>query len=289
MDTAHAPVRFGINLMAWSATVGAAELALLPEIAAYGYDGVELPLLVPDEIDPVAVRSALSVSNLACTASSALPGDTSLLESSQHKRTLDWFDRTCSLAAECGATLLCGPLYAPVGKLAGRPRTHSEWQACVDGLQQVGELAGQYGLIVALEPLNRFETYFLNTAADAVRLVEEVGSPAIAVHLDTFHMNIEEHDLAVAITAAGPHLAHVHFSENDRGIVGTGHIHWAGVVAALQESGYTEQPNTWIVAETFSGVLPELAAAAAIWRQLYPDAEIYARESLAAMRALCRR
>lgn len=276
-------MRFGINLMAWSAGVGAEELALLPRLAEMGYDGVELPILQPDLIDPQAVRDALRQAGLRCTASSAMPHGGSLLTPSEHPTALEWLDRCCRVAAGCEATLLCGPLYSPVGLLTGRPRTAAEWDACVKGLRAAGKIAERYGIILALEPLNRFEAYFLNTAADALRLVEEVNHPLVGILLDTFHMNIEEQDPAAAITLAGPHLVHFHASANDRGTVGSGHIHWPAIGQALQASGYAELPETWMVAETFSAVLPELAAATAIWRRIIPDPWIYARDSLTSM------
>lgn len=282
-------MRFGINLMAWSAGVSAEELALLPRLAEMGYDGVELPLLQPDLLDPVAIHAALRQAGLRCTASSAMPRGGSLLIPSEHPIALAWLDRCCRVAAACGATLLCGPLYSPVGLLAGRPRTAGEWDACVQGLRAVGKIAERYGIIIALEPLNRFETYFLNTAADALRLTEEVDHPLIGILLDTFHMNIEEQDPAAAITQVGPHLVHFHASANDRGTVGSGHIDWSATAQALHASGYAGLPETWMVAETFSAVLPELAAATAIWRRIIPDPWLYARASLAAMHSFMER
>jgi D-psicose/D-tagatose/L-ribulose 3-epimerase len=278
-------IRLGINLMAWSGQIGPAELALLPGIAALGYAGVELPLLSPDSVDPDAVRDALQATGLACTASSALPPGASLLDPDQRERGVAWIDRILSIASRCGARLLCGPLYHPVGALPGRPPNASEWESCVLGLRAAGTRAADRGMVLAIEPLNRFETHFLNTTADAVRLLDAVDHSAVRLHLDTFHMNVEEKDLPTAVRQAGWRVAHVHFSENDRGIVGTGHLAWSAVVDALRAIGYLED-DRWITFETFSSAVPEIAAATAIWRPLVPDAWTYARESLAFARKL---
>jgi D-psicose/D-tagatose/L-ribulose 3-epimerase len=278
-------VRLGINLMAWSGMVGPAELALLPRLAALGYDGVELPLLEPDQIDAGRVRAALVVAGLACTASGALPRGASLLDPAERERGVAWLDRCLAVAAACGATLLCGPLYAPVGVLPGRPPTPAEWESCVLGLRAAGERAAVHGVRLAIEPLNRFETHFLNTAADGLGLLAAVDSAAVGLHLDTFHMNIEEQNLAAAVQQAEARLMHVHFSANDRGIVGSGHIDWTGVRDALRAAGY-DRPEGWVVAETFTGTVAAIAAATAVWRPLVPDPWTYAAESLTFMRRL---
>jgi D-psicose/D-tagatose/L-ribulose 3-epimerase len=276
-------MRLGLNLLLWSGGVGRAELDLLPRIAETGYDGVELPLLAPDAVDASAVRRALESSGLACTASSALPRGASLLDPEQRRRGVAFLGQTAAVAAECGASVLCGPLYSPVGVLPGRPRTPAEWASCVEGLRSAGDLAASHGVVLALEPLNRFETHFLNTVDDAVALLDEVGHPSVALHPDTFHMNIEEKEPTAALARGARHTRHVHFSENDRGTVGSGHVDWPGVARSLRASDY----QGWVVAETFAGRVPEIAAATAIWRDdIVPDAWAYARDSLTFMRRL---
>ena len=272
----------GINLMAWSGRVGPEELALLPRLAELGYDGVELPIFDPDAVDPVMVRGALRSAGLRCTVSSALQGGGTLLETTYVPRTLTYLRRVLEVGAALGAEVLCGPLYDPVGGLTGWPRTQVQWEICVEALRSLASAAEEAGVLVAIEPLNRFETYFLNTAADGARLVEEVRRESIGLHLDTFHMNIEEKNVPAAFLAAGRALKHVHFSENDRGTVGSGHVDWVGVRDALVAIGY----QGWVVAETFTGAVPDIAAATAIWRPIVPDPWVYAAESLAFTRRL---
>ncbi len=275
-------MRFGINLMAWAGTIGPAEIALFPTLAQVGYAGVEIPLLVPDDLDVPAVRGALRDSGLACTISSALPDGASLLVPSERARGIEFLRRCLMIAATLDAEVLCGPLYAPVGRMTGSPRTSEEWHSCIRSLREVARIAEDCGVVLALEPLNRFETYVLNTAADACQLVGEVGSPFVGVLLDTFHMNIEEKDPVSAVIYSGPHLRHVHLSENDRGVVGRGHLPWSDISRALRTIAY----KGWLVCETFNGRIPTLAAATAIWRPLFSDPETYARESIRFLRAV---
>jgi D-psicose/D-tagatose/L-ribulose 3-epimerase len=163
--------------------------------------------------------------------------------------------------------LIAGPTYAPVGHLPGRRRNRDEWKWGVDFHQHLGPLLAGAKVRMAVEPINRFETYFLNTAADAVKFVEEIGSPHIGILLDTFHANIEEKNVPDAYRLCGKWLRHVHTCENDRGIPGTGHVDWRGVFQALRDIGY----DGWLTIESFNGTIAELAAATAIWRDLAPS------------------
>ena len=268
--------------MAWTGSVDGAALALLPGIAELGYDGVELPIFAPETVDATTVRRALESNRLAATVSTALPRGASLLDPSERPRGVELLGRIAAIAAECGATLLCGPIYAPVGQLPGRPRTQAEWDSCVIGLREAGDRAARHGVTLAIEILNRFETHFVNTTQDGIALVEEVAHPNVTLHLDTFHLNIEEKSIPAAIQRAGHHLAHVHAAENDRGVVGSGHVDWPGIAAALRQTDY----SGWVTAETFTGSIPEIAAATAIWRPIVPDGWTYARESLQTLRRL---
>ncbi|MBX6772537.1 MAG: sugar phosphate isomerase/epimerase [Chloroflexi bacterium] len=275
-------MKLGVNLMVWTGPFTDADLPLLDRCAAMGFDGVEIPLLALDTFDPRRLRERLDALGLGRTASGSLPPGCGLLDAAEREHGVAWLGRLIATCAEIGASVLTGPFYAPVGRLVGRGPTPAEWESAVYALRAVGRIAADHGVTVTIEPLNRFETYFLNTAADAVRLVEAVDSPAVAVQLDTFHMNIEEKSLPGAIRAVGRRLGHVHCSENDRGIVGTGHLDWPGVIAALHAVGYAG----WLTIESFGQPLPALAAAAAIWRPLAPNADALARESLAFLRAL---
>jgi D-psicose/D-tagatose/L-ribulose 3-epimerase len=179
-------------------------------------------------------------------------------------------------AAEVGAKIIAGPLYSPVGLMTGRRRTDDEWKRVINCYQAIGSTLAEYDVTIAIEPLNRFETYFLNTAADAVALCDAIGHPNVGILFDTFHANIEEKDVAAAYRTVARHLKHVHTCENDRGIPGTGHIDWPGVFQALRDIRY----DGWLTIESFGFALGELSAAASIWRDIAPSPESIAFEGV---------
>jgi D-psicose/D-tagatose/L-ribulose 3-epimerase len=181
-----------------------------------------------------------------------------------------------------GGRLLTGPLYSPVGYLVGRRRTEDEWGWCRDVLKEAAKKAQQYGITMALEFLNRFETFFLNTSDDTVQMCKDVGEPNVKVHFDTFHANIEEKDLIEAVRNTGEFLGHFHASENDRGMIGSGHIPYPEIFGVLKEMGYDD----WVVIESFGSSFKELAAACCIWRDLVPNPEAFATEGLAYLKGL---
>lgn len=273
-------MRVGINLMAWSDTVGEQELHMLPWLKQLGYDGIEIPILAPDRIDTVSLRSALDASGLSCTASTALPFGTTLLDPEASSGAKAFLRQCIEVAGNLGAEVLCGPLYAPVGQ-HNRPPQGKDRDACVLALQELAPIAEHHKVQLAVEPINRFETAFLNTLGDATALVQRVAHPFVGIVADTFHMNIEEKDSPASLTSAGRSLVHMHFSENDRGVIGTGQVPWPQVMAALRALPY----RGWVVFETFAGHVPQLAAATAIWRPLVPSPERYAEESLEAFRS----
>jgi D-psicose/D-tagatose/L-ribulose 3-epimerase len=273
-----------VNLLLWSAQMGPESPDLIRKAGAMGFDGVEIFIDEPSRIDCAALCRAAEEHRLALTCCAIVGPDRHLIsdDSAIRNQARDYIRAACDVSAEVGSDTFCGPLYAAVGVLAGRPRTDTEWQRAVEGLHEVAPYADECGVTLALEPLNRFETYFVNTAADCVRLVEDIGHPKVEVHLDTFHMGIEEKDLPGAIRATGAHLWHMHCSENDRGTPGTGHTEWDGVFGALREVGY----DRWLVIESFVLGNEAIAKAAAIWRDIAPSGDDLARDGLAFLRAM---
>jgi D-psicose/D-tagatose/L-ribulose 3-epimerase len=172
-----------------------------------------------------------------------------------------------------------------VGKLVGRPRTKDEWKWAVAGLKAVGQTAEDLGVTIAVEYLNRFETYFLNTAGDGARLCDEVNHPRVGILADTFHQNIEEKHLGAAFRSLGRRLKHVHTCENDRGIPGSGNVQWQAVFEALRDLDY----DGWLVIESFGFSIKEIAAAACIWRDLAPSPEAIAFEGVQFLKKMASR
>ncbi len=192
------------------------------------------------------------------------------------RRTRQHLADLTKAAADAGVQIVCGPLFCPVGYLPGWRRTSDEWKWAVEGFQSLGDTLAANDVVFAIEPLNRFETYFLNTAVDAAALAEEIGHPNIGILFDTFHANIEEKSIAAGYRAVGPHLKHVHTCENDRGIPGSGHVEWKEVFQALTELKY----DGWLTIEGFGFALGDLSAAAAIWRDIERTPESIAFEGV---------
>jgi D-psicose/D-tagatose/L-ribulose 3-epimerase len=276
-------MKFGVNTYIWGATFGTADFHLLPTIKAAGFDGIEVPILDPTQFDAQAIGRELDRIGLARTAVANVPGGSSLASSdgAERQRAIDHVAGAIKGARDLGATLLAGPMYTPVGFLTGQRRTAEEWRWAVDSWQRLVPVAEAAGIEVAIEPLNRFETYFLNTAADAALLCRAIGSPRIGILVDTFHANIEEKSLGAALRHAGPHLKHLHVCENDRGIPGSGHVAWAELFSTVAELGY----DRWMTIESFGFAAGALSTAAAIWRDLASSPEAIAFEGLPFLRA----
>jgi D-psicose/D-tagatose/L-ribulose 3-epimerase len=271
-------MKYGVNTMVWTTRVDDRFAPRLAKIKQWGFDGVEL-FLSPDEPANIAsVNRMLNAEGLERTMCSILPRQANLVTSDAkvRDRGVEFLKKCLDRTAELGAQLICGPLHAGLGVMTGARRTPQEWDWAVEGLTKVARHAQDLRLTLCIEPLNRFETYFLNTQADAARLVKDIGASNVRVHFDTFHANIEEQHPAASLRAITKVLGHVHISENDRGVPGTGHTDWRGILSVLQETGY----DGWLTIESFAQPEPDLAAAAAIWRDLAPSGDELAKRGM---------
>lgn len=271
-------MKFGVNTFIWSATFEKSNLPLLPVIKENGFDGVELPLFRPAEFLATDIRKGLEENGLECTICSVLVSEFSLIsdDAAVRRSTITHMKDCVKTAADVGAKIIAGPLYSPVGYLPGRRRTTDEWNRAVEGYQALGDSLTANGVTLAIEPLNRFETFFLNTAADSVALCDQVNHPNVGILFDTFHANIEEKDIAEGYRTVARHLKHVHTCENDRGIPGSGHVEWPAVFQALRDIDY----DGWLTIESFGFALGDLSSAAAIWRDIEKTPESIAFEGV---------
>ncbi|GIX31292.1 MAG: tagatose 3-epimerase [Porticoccaceae bacterium] len=279
----------GVNAWVWTSPFDRGAVSLIARAHALGFDAFTLTLEAPELVDVAAVRAVLADHPLRLYASGAFTPERDLTaaDPALRARALDYLDRCLDLAAELGARLLVGPAYAATGKARRIPEAERkrEWALAVEGLARAGEWAERRGLGLAVEPLNRYETDLVNTAAQAVRLVEAVGSPAVGIHLDTYHMHIEEKSLAEAVRLAGSRLWYLDASECDRGAPGSGQVHWDELARALRAVDYRGD----LVIESFTPDCQALAAAAAIWRPLADGPDALAAEGLVFLRRLLAR
>jgi D-psicose/D-tagatose/L-ribulose 3-epimerase len=276
-------VKFGVNTFIWGAEFGPHLFHLLPAIKHAGFDGIEVSILNPAGFPADGIRRELHRFGLECTTVGIVPRGLSLGSSDPdiRRRASDHLAASIQAARDVGARLFSGPFYTPVGHMTGVRRTPDEWKWVVDGWQRLAPVARAAGVDIGIEPLNRFETYFLNTAEDAARLCDEIGDPAVGVLFDTFHANIEEKSVGPALRSVARHLKHLHTCENDRGTPGSGHVAWQEFFAAVGDIGY----DGWMTIESFGFALGEMSAAAAIWRDLAATPEAIAFDGLAFLRA----
>jgi D-psicose/D-tagatose/L-ribulose 3-epimerase len=276
-------MKIGINTLIWSADFTEKQVPLLPRLKAAGFDGIEVAIFNPPAFQAALVEKAAREHGLEVTACTAIPHGSSLVSEDARERQLglDHMKAAIDGVARAGGAMLAGPFYTPVGYLPGRRRTSAEWSREIEALQTLAPWAAERGVTLAVEPINRFETYFLNTAADAAALMRAVDHPSVGILFDTFHANIEEKRIADGYRAVAPWLTHVHTCENDRGTPGSGHVEWSEVFAALREIGY----DGWLTIESFGSNVPEIAAAAAIWRDIESDPESIAFDGIGFLRS----
>ena len=269
-------MQIGMNLLLWTANPSAEHAELLAQLRGFGYDLVELPIFAPSSFPVADVRRMLTDNGLDSTGVGAFPAGASLISADENeaRRGTDYLKGTIDVCAELGTTILAGPLYHPVGSFSGVAPTADERRRYVERLRPLADHAQSVGVKLAVEPLNRFETHFLNTLADGADFAREMAHPAVGLLSDTFHQHIEECDSAAAWKATQDSIIHVHASENHRGCPGRGQVRWREWAQTLHECGY-DGP---VVIESFGAGLPELAAATRVWRDLTGDYLVLAEE-----------
>lgn len=247
--------------------------------AEAGFSLLEIPLLRPAELDGARIRALLHEHNIRATTSLALPKDAHM--PFYPERALAFLKQAVETTAAIGADTLAGCLYCHLGTLSGQGPTPDELETCANVLGEVARYAELRGIRLGLEPVNRYETYVLNTGEDTVKLIHAIGASNMFVHFDTYHMNIEEQGFAKPLQAAGPLCGYIHISESDRGIPGTGNVHWDQVFSGLKTIDFAGP----LVLEAFAAINPDLRAATCLWRPRSYSAEELATRGLAFMQA----
>ena len=275
-------MKLGINLYLWADDMHDGLMPVLESLKRIGYDGVEVPIFDLDEAGWARWGQRLDELGLQRTANTVIAPEHDPVspDPSVREAAYDHMRGVVDCCAAVGAALLCGPHQVALGVFTGSGPTDEEWKRSVEHLQRVADYAAESGVVLAEEVVNRFELYHLNTVDQAIQFVDEVGHPNCRIHLDTFHAHIEEKDPAAAIRRAGERIAHVHISENDRGVPGTGSVAWEATFEALRDIGY----DGWLTVEAFGNFLPNLAAATRIWRQLFESEDQLARDAYAFLR-----
>lgn len=282
-------MRIGVNAWVWSSPITTAALEqLLPQVAELGFDWIELPIEGLDDLDYARAEALLRERGMGVSICAAIGADRDLIhpDAAVRANAAAYVRHCVDAAATVGARSVVGPLYSAVGRtwqMSAEERIRDS-DLLVEQLGALAAYAAPRDVTLCVEPLNRFETSFLNLTSQAIELVDRVGSAHCGLLLDTFHMNIEERSLGDAIRAAGPRIRHFHACENDRGAPGSGHVPWDEVAEALHDVGY-DGP---VVIESFTAKVQSIARAAAIWRPLAESQDALARDGLVFLRTLLR-
>ncbi|WP_119081168.1 sugar phosphate isomerase/epimerase family protein [Chitinophaga alhagiae] len=281
-------IQLGVSTWLWASPFTTDTVALFPKIKAMGYDVVEIPAEYPELINGPEVARALADNGLKAVVCGAFgpTRDLTHTDPAVHENCFAYIRACFELCNAVGATFLAGPMYSAVGKTRMLPpeERRREWELAVKNLQRVCADAATHGLSIALEPLNRFESDLVNTAADVRRLVDDINHPAAGILLDGFHMAIEERSLEAAFQQAGSKLLHVQVAENYRGVPGTGQTPWQHFKNGLQAIGY----NGVVSIESFTPEIKELAGAVCIWRSFADSQDDFAQEGYRFLHQLLR-
>jgi D-psicose/D-tagatose/L-ribulose 3-epimerase len=274
-------IQFGASTFIWVSPFDTNAFHLVKKVKEMGYDILEVAVEDKNLIDWKRLKQMVSEFDIKVTVSGAFGTDRDLSsnDGSIRKNAFNYIVDCIKIASDIGSPIFTGPVYSAVGKTrmvsAEQKKHERDW--CIENLVNVGKIASDYGVVLGVEPLNRFETDMVNTADQAISIVEEVANRNIRISLDTFHCNIEEKNIPDAIRKVGKNLlCHVQANESDRGTPGTGHLDWKGIRKALADIDYEGA----MVIETFGAPSKELAAAACIWRPLANSADELATEGL---------
>lgn len=266
-------MKFGINTFLFVSPFTNESVSLFPKFKQWGFDSVEIALEDASHIDAEFVKKALDENGLVCGSICAAMGPDRDLrgDETQQENAKNYIKGVLDAMVVLDCPVLVGPLYSAVGRAepVEREEYKKQWATVVKNLKELCEYAGARNKKLAIEPLNRYETDFINTAEQAVQLVNDIDHDSAVILLDSYHMNIEEKDSAKAILKAGKKLGHFHACGCDRGTPGNDHINWKDIAAALKQVGYNESA----VIESFLTDVKVIAKAASIWRDFEPSQE----------------
>jgi D-psicose/D-tagatose/L-ribulose 3-epimerase len=280
-------VKFGVNSFVWvSPCTTEAVDDLAPKVKSLGFDILEIACENPNLLDIQAIKLSVQKSNLDAIICGVFGPDRNIssfdpMIRANARAYSQWL---IEAAAQLGSPVVCGPMYSAVGKVHLEDETarKQEWLQAVSEIRDQADYAADKGIKIALEPLNRFETDMINIVSQGLAFIQDIGRDNLGLHLDTFHMHLEEKSSPVAIRMAGDRIFHFHACENDRGVPGTGQVHWSEIAKALKGVNY-QGP---VVIESFTSQVKEIARAVCIWREIAPSQDAIAQQGLQFLRSL---
>ena len=271
-------MKLGIHAYAWTSQWTDKSLGLIGRAKKLGLDFIEIPLMDFETISPFKIKNRLDKEGMLVCTSTALnesqdiTGDNAVTR----RRGIEYLKDCVKTTARMGGRNFSGVIYSSIGKRCDERPRRKDWDRSADGLREVAKVAEDFGITLGIEPVNRYETYLINTCSQALKLQKMIGRPNVKIHLDTYHMNIEEKDFYKATMLAKDNLCHFHLCENDRGVPGTGLVDWDGIFKALAEQKY----DGFAALESFVDVAPGMASATCVWRDLAPSGNVLVKEGV---------
>jgi D-psicose/D-tagatose/L-ribulose 3-epimerase len=274
-------IKFSMQVITWSPIINKSTFDYLPKLKKWGYKGIEVPLMpkLLDLFNAKYIRKMLSEYEMECVITAGVPEDFNIISDDKEKQKsgIKHLKNCVDITEEMGSKVMGGVLYAyDQGISNGAPRTQVQWERSVRCLKEAARYAALKDITLCIEPINRYEGFFLNTIKDAILMIHEIDEPNIKINIDSYHMNIEEKNIYEIVVKAGNLIGLVHVSENDRGIPGTGHFDWDGFIKGLFDIKY----NGWICMESFLEIIPEIPQYTPIWRELAPSVDIFAEAGI---------
>jgi D-psicose/D-tagatose/L-ribulose 3-epimerase len=279
-----AHLKYAVHAYAWTPQWSNKTLDLIDRAQGLGFDVIEIPLMDLELVDAAAIRqraAAVGIGLCTSTACSEVTDPTGENEATR-RRGIEYLKGCVKATAGMGATVFTGVTYSAIGRRIGAMPGEEYWERAASALKEAARFAQGLGVTIGIEPINRYESFLVNTGDQALRLKEMVGEPNIAIHLDAYHMNIEEAEFYAPTKKAAPFLCHYHLSESHRGTPGTGRVDWEGIYRALAEANYTGLVGM----ESFCEVSGSMAAATCIWRKLAPSSDELLRTGLQFLKGL---
>ncbi len=277
-------LQYAAHAFAWTTSWSNDTLHLIDHAKKLGFDYIEIPLLEIEKIDPPKIRERLENAGLrvcvstACSAATDVTAD----EEETRKRGVAYLKQCVQAAHEMGAVSFSGVLYSEIGKKLDQMPDERHWERAASALKETAKLAGELGIVIGIEPINRYETFLINTCDQAIKLLKMIDEPNMRIHPDAYHMNIEENDFYEPTKKVAPYLCHYHLSESHRGIPGTGTVNWDEIYRALGEVNYTGVVGL----ESFLDVSDAMRAATCVWRPMASSSDVLLSEGLRYLKGL---
>ncbi len=277
-------LQYAVHAYAWTTSWSNATLDLIDHTKKLGFDLIEVPLMEIDLVDSKAIKARLEQVGLGvCTSTACSEADDITGEDEDtRKKGREYLKKCVRATADMGATCFSGVIYSAIGRKIGGFPGEVYWERAATALKEVAKMAADLDVTLGIEPINRYETFLINTCAQGIKLMEMIDEPNVKIHLDAYHMNIEENDFYEPTKKAAPYLCHYHLSESHRGTPGTGTVNWDEVYKALGEADYTGVVGM----ESFAEVSDAMRAATCIWRQLTPSSDVLLTEGLKYLKGL---